>query len=316
MTGVTGHIGANLYPLLLEHGHDVRCLVRNTDAAIPSTIIGDISDELAVDELACGMDIVIHLAAKISISGNHNGEVWETNAIGTRNLSQACLRHRVRKLIHISSIHVYDPVPLDLELDETRPYVSKGTAYDRSKIDAELAVQMCAAEGLDTIILSPTSILGPNDTRPSLLGSAIIDIARGRLPALSPGGYDFVDVRDVARAILSAITNGTSGERYLLSGTWVSIKELARIIGEVNGTDVVQRTLPFGLLKLVTPFSEFAAKITGTEPRLTRESIHALQYSNRKISHARATAELNFTPRPLRETINDTLDYFREMGMI
>ena len=190
ITGVTGHVGSNIYPMLKEKGHEIRCLVRQSleDRPFPVEMVGDVTNEWAVDEFVQDLDVVIHLAAKISVSGDADGSVRATNFEGTKNIAHACLKHGIKRLIHFSTIHAYDPFPLDEPLDESRKLVVNGTAYDRSKIEGELAVMKCVAEGLDAVILTPTSIFGPNDYFPSLLGQAFIDIYNRTIPALVLGG--------------------------------------------------------------------------------------------------------------------------------
>jgi dihydroflavonol-4-reductase len=316
ITGVTGHVGSNLYPILLKQGHEIKCLIHRPDRNrhFHEEISGDVTNESDVDSFVQGCDVVIHLAAKISISGDPDGSVRNVNFQGTKNIAEACLKHGIKRLVHFGTIHAYDPFPLDEDLDESRTLVQNGTAYDRSKVDGELAIMQCVQDGLDAVILTPTSIFGPNDYSPSLLGQAIIDIYNGKLPALVPGGYDFVDVRDVAMGTVRAMESGIAGEKYLLSGTWLSVKELAKKIGSIGGVSVPQRVIPTTLVHALLPFFKLQSAITRKPPLITRESLLALVESNKRISSDKAAHTFGYRRTEIDQSIKDTLDWFRDQS--
>jgi len=318
ITGVTGHVGSNLYPMLVNKGYEIRCLLRNRveGRTFPVEVIGDVTNELDVDGFVKGLDVIIHLAAKISIDGDRDGSVRKINFIGTRNVAYACLKHGIKRLVHFGTIHSYDPFPLDQTLDESRKLAKNGTAYDRSKIEAELVVLQCVAEGLDAVILTPTSIFGPNDYFPSLLGQAIIDIYNGKIPALVPGGYDFVDVRDVASGAILAMEKGKSGEKYLLSGTWLSIKDLAAKIGMIGNVGVTQRVLPTRVLRVLLPFFRLQSFLANKPPLFTGESLKALMESNKFISSKKATDAFGYAKTDINQSIEDTLKWFKTQSSL
>ncbi len=318
ITGVTGHVGSNLYPILISLGHEIRCLIRDSieKRRFPDEIIGDITNESDVDVFVKGLDIVIHLAAKISISGDPDGSVRAVNYNGTKNIAQACLKYGVKRLIHFGTIHAYDPFPIDEPLDETRNLVVNGTDYDRSKVEGELAVMQCVAKGLDAIVITPTSIFGPNDFSPSLLGQAIINIHNRKIPALVPGGYDFVDVRDVAMGTVKAMESGKSGEKYLLSGTWLSVKELAMKIGSIGGVPVTQRVVPTAIMNAFLPIFRLQSVITHKPPLITKESLRALIESNKLISSEKAVQEFGYEKTLIDDSIKDTLDWFTSQSKL
>jgi len=321
ITGANGHIGCNITRLLLEEGHELRLLVHQRQDSVAELgaelVRGDVTDAAAMAGLVRGMDAVVHTAGRISIDGDRDGSLSRVNAVGTRTVVGACLSERVGRLVHFSSIHTYDPFPLDQPLDETRPPVShRASAYDRSKLEADQAVLAGVAQGLGAVMVAPTSVIGPNDHYPSLLGQAVIDIVRGRMPVLVPGGYDFVDVRDVARGVMAALTRGRAGEKYLLSGHYLTIRELAALIGQASGRRAPQTVLPTWLLRGLVPVFRGVARAGGKPPLLTEESLRALIESNPQVSSRKAADELGYTRTPAAETIGDTIAWFRQAGRL
>jgi len=321
ITGANGHVGCNLARLLIERGHDLRLVVhqqRHALAGLEAEIVqGDVTDRASMAAAFRGMDAVIHAAARISIDGDRDGSLARVNADGTRTVVEACLAEGVGRLVHFSSIHTFDPFPLDQPLDESRPPVSDHASdYDRSKLAADDAVRAGVTAGLDAVIVAPTSVIGPNDFYPSLLGQAVIDIVRGRMPVLVPGGYDFVDVRDVAAGTAAALERGRTGEKYLLSGQYLTIRELSGLLGSASGRRTPQAVLPMALLRGLVPMMRGVARVIGKPPLLTEESLRALAESNPNITPARAERELGYSRRPAVETIADTVAWFREAGRL
>ena len=264
-----------------------------------------------MDDFVKGVEVVIHLAAKISIDADPTGMVRRINVEGTRNVVEACKKHGVKKLIHFSSIHAFNPYPLEATLDENRELrIKDASDYDQSKIDSEKLVFEAAKEGLNACIIAPTSVFGPNDFYPSLLGQAILDIYKRKIPMLIPGGYDFVYVDDIVHGTISAIEKGRKGEKYLFSGHYLSIQQLAKLIGELGNVQVTKRVLPFWVLRLLIPFFKLQSTLTRKQALFTRESLKALKESPRKISSAKAEKELGYHKTPSRKAFQQTLEWF------
>lgn len=322
ITGGSGHLGTVLLPLLLGQGHRLRLLVhQRTDGLAQEGVEhvqGDLLDAGAVDRLVAGCDAVLHLAARISIDSANDPLVRRVNVDGTRHLVEAAVRHRVRRMVHLSSIHSYDSRPLHLPLNETRgPARADAAVYDRSKAEADTVVQQAiAGHGLSALILAPTSVIGPPDPRPSLMGRAIADLHDGRVPLLPPGGFDFVDVRDVAAVVATAVTANPAGTKYLLSGRYLSLRALAETIGRLTGRRSAPRTAPPWLLRGLVPLFGLQARLTGRPPLMTREALNTLLEGHTDIRSDRARAELGFRPRPIEDTLADTLDWMRGAGML
>jgi len=321
VTGANGHVGVNLCKALLDLGHEVYALShKNTQGLKDLPVIlmkGDVLDPRSLSLLLNKIDIVYHLAARISISGDQDGMVRRINLEGTQNILNCALDNNVKRFIHFSSIHAFQQFPQNQLLDETRPLVDlKGFAYDISKASGERAVLEAVNKGLNAVILSPTAIIGPSDPQPSLIGNAVLQFYHRKIPSLVPGGYNWVDVRDVVTGAVSAISKGRTGEKYLLAGHWHSLTEFSGLIQHHSGKKTVKTILPFWLARVGLPFIHFYSTVTGSKPLYTSESLTILSEGNALISHAKAKEELGFTPRPFSDTIRDLLEWFGQQGYL
>ena len=315
VTGANGHVGANLCRSLLAEGHQVKALVHHHSDSIKGLnlelVHGSLKDLEALRALCKSTEIVFHLAAMISIDGQKE-KLLEVNVEGTKNLIKVIQENGVRRLIHFSSIHALSHFPLDQPMDETRPLVMVGpTWYEITKSRAEKIVLDATSSGLDAVIINPTAIVGPNDFKPSLVGTVLIRLYKNSLPALVPGGYDWVDVRDVVQGAIAAMDKGRKGERYILSGKWISVRDLAMLVEKVTGKRVNRFMIPTSVAKIGVPFIKAYAKITSQEPLYTVESLRTLVEVNTMISHKKASIELGYSPRNFEVTIRDTMDWFK-----
>ena len=200
-------------------------------------------------------------------------------------------------------------------LDESRELnLDSEFDYDRSKAEGEKMVISAAGSGIEVIVLNPTAIIGPYDHWPSLLGRAIINFYKGKIPALVEGGYDWVDVRDIVDAIIAAISGGRPGEKYMLSGHWKSMRELAATIEKCGGAKAPSFKVPFSVAMAGAGILNFF--LQGKERLFTPVSLESLQNSHKNISHNKAAKELNYKPRPFDDTIADTIDWFRKNNFL
>jgi len=321
ITGANGHVGVNLCKALLDLGHEVRALVhKNTEGLEKIDVIifkGDLLDEASLIPFLDGAEIVFHLAAKISITGDTSGSVRAINTEGTRSMLELSKKLGIRRFIHFSSIHAFSQEPHDQILDEGRPLVGVDAfAYDRSKADGERIVMNAAKEGFDAFVLSPTAIVGPMDYEPSLMGKALLQLYHRQIPALVPGGYNWVDVRDIVQAAIYSIDHGKKGEKYLLAGHWHSLPEVARLIEKHTGKKTVRSVMPFWLAWIGLPFITLYSRLSGRIPLYTRESLKIIINGSKRISHEKAALELAFNPRSIDETIHDVMKWFETNGYL
>lgn len=321
VTGATGHLGANLVRALLGGGHRVRALVYGAPVGLEGLALervpGDVLDPATLRPAFDGVEVVYHLAARISISGDHGGLVTRTNVHGVRHVAEAALAARVRRMVHVSSIHAF-ALDTPITIDERSPRATdplREPAYNLSKYAGELTLRRVIDRGLDATIVNPTAIMGPFDYLPSRLGRTLIQLYRRTLPALTPGAFDFVDVRDVARSVIAATDRGRTGENYILGGRTYDLDAFARIVHQVTRRPGPPLNVPMPLARVVAPLFELGGRLTGTEPLYTRESLLALR-TTAEVCHDKATRELGHDPRPFVETIRDAYVWFARAGMI
>lgn len=322
LTGATGHLGGAIVRTLHARQYTIRALVRTEppdifDGIPIEWVTGDLLDEHALEQLTTSCDALIHSAGLISISGEQGGKVRETNVEGTGKVMQAAQKNGIKRVVHISSIQAYQQTPSHLPLDETHAKTSDNSfAYDRSKRDGEHLALSFASERMEVIVVNPTSIIGPYDYKPSRMGKALIQMWQGKIPFVLKGGTDFCDARDLAHAIVNGLTMGRSGESYLLSGHWHSLKELGELVEHHarHGKKTIALPLVFAWIGL--PFTTLASIMTGKEPVITREAIVAVRDGNRHISSAKAIRELGYTPRPFENMVRDVCDWFLKNGYL
>lgn len=321
VTGASGHVGGNLVRLLLEQGHKIRVLHHIDNRSFKGLDVevfrGDILDKGSLFPIFRNVDIVFHAAALISLSMRDWKHLEAVNVCGTRNVVEACISCNVGRLVHFSSIHALSQEPLEIQIDESRKYVDfRGSPpYDRSKAHGEMEVLKGVDKGLDAVIIRPTGIIGPFDYKPSHTGRMLLSLAGGRLPALVKGGFDWVDVRDVVSSTLRAAIKAPSGSKYILSGHWVSLKDMAEVVERQTGVPSPLLILPVWVAEIGVPFITAFSKIVRREPLYTRVSLMAVK-SNMSISHTKAASELNYSPRPFEKTISDTLEWFSKFNYI
>ena len=319
LTGATGHLGMAVLHELHAQGYIVRVLARNAFpfASDVEVVHGDIHQPDELVALMKGCEALIHCAARISIDGDPRGDVYRTNVDGTRSVMHAAKQCGIRRVIHISSVHVFQQVPLNETLDEQRQLVDHtASAYDRSKrLGQEIALSMNTKD-MEVLVMNPTGIIGPYDYKPSRAGRMIIDMVKRRWAFLMKGGFDFCDSRDVAHAIVNALQMGSAGESYLLSGKWYSLHDIAAILSTTTSVPIRTVLIPTTIVKAVLPFVKLYGRVSGTAPVFTGEALDAVLTGNRSISHAKAQQALRFSPRPLEETLKDTVGWFEENGYL
>jgi dihydroflavonol-4-reductase len=321
VTGASGHIGNCLVRELLASGNQVSVFVHRSDFGLGKLGVeilkGDILDPDTVDKFCRGVDIVYHLAVRISIDNKEHDLVYRNNVKGTENVIHACLKNKVRRMVHFSSIHAYQAFPLDRVLDESRPLVDRADMiYDISKADSERMVAEAAKKDIDAVIVNPTAVIGPFDFKGSYLGQALKKIYRNKLPMLVKGGYDWVDVRDVVQGAIAAAEKGRRGESYLLSGHYYTLVELSEMIGKVTGRKTPKHAVPMFAARIGRPFVALYALLKREHPLYTKESLSVLKNSPVKISSEKASKELDYHPRSLEETLKDTFAWYKEQGLI
>jgi dihydroflavonol-4-reductase len=323
VTGATGHIGNVLVRRLIERGEKVRALILPNDDLTPlrdldlELFIGDILDPKSVCRAMMGADRVFHLAGMISIMPGQAALLEKVNVNGTANMLECARKMGVKRFIYTSSIHALGCVPHGQTINEEicfNPDRAMGD-YDKSKARASLLVQEASRNGLDTVIVCPTGVIGPFDYKQSEMGTLIENTVRGRLAFSVNGAYDFVDVRDVADGQIAAGENGKSGSTYILSGEHITIDELLKTACKSAGRKVPILRIPMAVAKAAAKFTPTYYSMARQKPQFTPYSLETV-CSNSNVSHHKATSELGYQPRSIRESIIDTIQWLRERGRL
>lgn len=321
ITGASGHIG-NVLCRLLQDAHEVTAFYRSDDKALTDLncklVQGDLQNRSDLEKAFEGAQVVIHCAAKISINGDPDGSVFRTNVGGVQNVLDVAIESGVEKIVHLSSSHAVQEQPRAEPCDETRAYKREGDfAYDYSKATGEqLMLKAFKAGKIKGCVVRPSSVVGPFDFKPSELGKALLDFKAEKIPILPPGGYNFVDVRDVAQAIINAVSLGRNGEVYFLTGKYHTIKEVAGFVHQVTGAKVPKRVLPYWVMLVALPFVKLQGRIVKRAPQFTIDSISALKNGHPNIVNDKAKSELNLNERPMTATLNDFFKWNEDRNAI
>ena len=318
VTGGTGHFGTCLTAELLRRGEHVRVLVRPGRGSLVSqgaeAVEGDVAREETLTPFfdRTGFDSVtlLHCAAMITIASKEDRRVWDVNVNGTENVMCLARRAGVERVVYVSSVHAIPERPHGetiCEVDDFSPHLVHGQ-YARSKAAAAQRALDHAWEGLNVSIVHPSGIIGPGDHgRRNHMVRTIRAMASGRIPVSMEGGYDFVDVRDVAEGILACEEYGQAGECYILSGHYVKVKELLSTICRLKGRRENRIELPHGLVRRIAPIAERLSLLAGDHaPLLTPYSVYTL-HANGRFSHEKASRVLGYRPRGIVESIRDSL---------
>ena len=315
VTGACGHLGGTLVRLLERTGAQVRGLrlpsEQARDRAHVTYYPGDVRDRDSLRPLFRGLAgrevVVFHTAAIVDISGEVTPQMHDVNVNGTKNILALCREYGVKRLVYVSSVHAIpekDGYAVLREVDSFSPQQVTG-GYAKTKAEATQAVLDAAAQGLDAVVVHPSGILGPFDGAENHLVQLVKEYAGGKLPACVKGGYDFVDVRDVAAGCLAAAEKGRSGQCYILSNRHYEVQEVLAMAKTLcHGRRLP--VLPMWMAQAAEPLLGWVARVKKQRPLYTKYSLYTLR-SNDRFDHGKATAELGYRPRDLRQTVRDTL---------
>lgn len=321
VTGAAGHLGGTILRLLQSRENKILGLLRTGDHPVvqsPSIryIYGDVCKletlkPLFADSRSQNL-IVIHTAGLISIAGKVSPAVREVNVTGTANMIKLAQRYRVGRFVYVSSVHaIQEPAGGGIirEPEHFSPDLVTG-GYAKTKAEATQLVLDASRQGLPSVVVHPSGIIGPCDTGRNHLNQLVVDYLRGKLPVCVSGGYDFVNVRDAAQGCLLAAEHGRPGQCYIINGQYLSIYELLTKAGQFGHRNPPKR-IPMPLAKLAAPVIQAAARLQNRRPLYTSYSLYTLT-SNSKFSRERAEIELGYQPRRIEETIRDTVHWLLE----
>ena len=327
ITGISGFLGRNLtiellkqkdiqiVGLVLPNENGLEFYEHHDNIKLMKGNILNKDDIIAfLSTPASGDKYLIHAAGKISVYKKNDPLTTEINVVGTRNVIDACVDKNFKKVIYVSSV---DSVPKDRKskdvIYEPKQYnVDKVYGvYSKSKVEANnIVLDAVKSNNLNACIVLPSAIMGPNDPFNAPINSAIRRFLNDKLPAITRGGYDIVDVRDVVKGILQVIDRGRSGESYLLTGHYVTVEGLIEEAARAANKKPVKNKVPHFVIKAVSPFIERHAKKHNKAPLFTGFSMDCLM-QNSNYSYKKANEELGYNPRPLEETMKDTIEWMR-----
>jgi dihydroflavonol-4-reductase len=323
VTGATGFVGSAVARVLLARGHQLRLLARpssdrrNLAGLDAEVVAGDLTDPGSLARAAAGCRYVVHVAADYRFWVPDPEPMLRANVEGTRAIMRAAQAAGVERIVHCSSVAALGLTADDSPADETTPVDPANliTTYKRSKYLAEQAVlAFVRDENLPAVVVNPAAPVGPRDIKPTPTGKMIRDAANGRIPAYLETGLNIVHVDDVAEGHALALERGRIGERYILGGENLRLQEILALVAEVAGRRAPTLRLRESWVWPVALVMEGLARVTGIPPSVTRDH---LRMARKKMffSSAKATAELGYRPRPVREAIEDSVAWFRANGL-
>ena len=322
LTGPDGVLGNNLVRQLLESNYSVRVLIQKGRTApmldpLPvEQFFGDILSREDVSSAVDGCDVVIHAAAKTDTWPCQDESYWLVNVEGTRNLVDAARGAGVKRFLHIGTANSFGPGSKEKPGTESNPYVADRYKLDyiSSKYRAHQLVLEEVKKGLDAVILNPTFMIGPYDTKPSS-GAMIIAVQSGKVPGFPKGGRNFVYVKDVAKAVVNAISLGRTGESYLLGHENLHYRDIFARMAEATGVKPPRMAMPDFITlfygRLMTLLAKTFRFCPGVNYRLALISTEEHFYSA-----AKAVDELKMPQTPIEEALADAVKWFRENGYL
>ena len=317
ITGGTGYVGLALVKHLVSEGENIRLFLLEDHPCLDGIecekFIGNICNPDDVNKCFEGAETVYHIAGVVDISGKKEELMWKVNVEGTRNVVEGCKKCGVKNLIYVSSIDTYPDKFGTEEKTELSHYSEVGltSGYAITKAIATQIV-LDAKDDLKVCCVQPTGVLGPDDYMGSSLGAMMDLFIKGLFPvSMNFGRYNFVDNRDMAKAMYNAVKMGKSGECYILGGEVITVDQLMGYMAESLGRKKPSIKISKGLIKPLVPVISKAMDLAKLPPMLNKFSLSKLE-ENCNFSNDKAKRELGFSPRPASETVRDTVLWRQE----
>jgi dihydroflavonol-4-reductase len=329
VTGATGFVGSHVARVLAEQGADLRLLVRSTSnpknilALKADRVIGDLRHADSLEQAIAGCDVVFHVAADYRLWVHDPEQMYRSNVEGTRAVLEAARKNRVRRLVYTSSVATMGFSPNGQPADETSPVSLDHMIghYKRSKFMAEqlaLEAGKCntGQRGMDVVVVNPTTPVGEQDIKPTPTGRIIVDFLKKRFPAYVDTGLNLVDVDELARGHVAALENARSGERYILGGENLTLKQILDKLAAITGLPSPKVRIPYALAFATGVVDEvITGRVLHREPRAT---IEAVRMSRRKmfVTSAKAERELGWKVIPVDDALRRAVEWFRAHAYI
>src|SRR5277367_4063229 len=322
LTGATGFVGHHVARELAAQGASLRLLVRkssnlaNLEGIAGETHIGDLADPDTIKPALKDCDALVHVAADYRLWIPDPAAMYRANVDGTRELLRLAREARVPRVVYTSSVATMHFRTDGIVVNEDTPVSLNDMVghYKRSKFLAEQEAIAAAQKGQQVMILNPTTPIGPNDAKPTPTGRIFVDFLKGKFPAYVDAGLNLVDVTEVARTHVAALTQGEAGRRYILGGENLTLKQILDRMSAITGIASPKIRIPFAIAAIYAFFEEgITGRIRGREPRATMDEV---RMGRKKMfaSSARAQRELGFRVVPVHPAMCAAIDWFRAHG--
>ena len=322
LTGATGFVGSHVARTLAEKGADLRLLVRtnsnkkNLDDLKADLVTGDLRDSGSLEKGIAGCDVVFHVAADYRLWVRDPDEMYRANVEGTRAILEAARKANIRRVVYTSSVATMGFTSNGQPADEKSPVSLANMIgpYKRSKFMAEQVAIEAARAGQDVVIVNPITPVGERDIKPTPTGRIVIDFLKKKFPAYVDTGLNLVDVRECALGHVAALEKGRSGERYVLGGENLTLKQILDKLAVITGLPSPRVRVPYVLALATGVVDELVTgRILGREPRA---SIDAVRMGRKKMfaSSAKAEHELGWKVMPVDDALLRAVDWFRQNG--
>ena len=322
LTGATGFVGHHVAHALAAQGAELRMLVRkssnmaNLEGIAGDTHVGDLSQPETLRPALAGCDAVMHVAADYRLWIPDPAAMYKANVEGTRELLRMAREAHVPHFVYTSSVATMHFRTDGIVINEDTPVSLKDMVghYKRSKFLAEREAIAAAQGGQHVMILNPTTPIGPNDAKPTPTGRIFVDFLNGKFPAYMDTGLNLVDVAEVARTHVAALTVGKPGKRYILGGENLTLKQILDKMSAITGIPSPKMKIPFFVAATYAFFEEWiTGRMRGREPRATLEEVR-MGRKKMYASSARAQQELDFRILPIYPAMRAAIDWFRANG--
>jgi dihydroflavonol-4-reductase len=322
VTGATGFLGSHVARQLLKQGADLRLLVRSTsrtdniDDLSSERVIGDLRDVASLKRAMDGCEYVFHVAADYRLWSVNGQELYDSNVDGTRNILKAARESGTRRIVYTSSVATMGFGNNGRMANESTPVTLANMIgdYKRSKFMAEQLVLGAARGGQDVVVVNPTTPIGERDIKPTPTGRIVVDFLKRRFPAYVDTGLNLVDVIDCADGHLLAMEKAVPGERYILGGENLTLKQILDMLAAITGIPSPSIRMPYAVAYATGVVDTLVTgKMRQREPRVTLDSVR-MGRKRMFVTSAKAERELGWNPAPVDRALRRAVDWFRANG--
>ena len=322
VTGATGFVGSHVARSLADQGAELRLLVRptsrtaNLEGIAGERVTGDLREPESLRKAMAGCEAVFHVAADYRLWTRDPQQMYRSNVEGTRNIIQAAQEAGVRRVVYTSSVATMGFTSNGHLADENSP-VELGDMighYKRSKFQAEQVALEAGRTGVDVVVVNPTTPVGERDIKPTPSGRVIVDFLKRKFPAYVDTGLNLVDVAEVAHGHIAALEKGRRGERYILGGENLTLKQILDKLAAITGLPSPRVKLPYAVA-MATGIVDTAVNglLLRREPRAT---VDAVRMGRKKmfVSSAKAERALDWKVVPVNDALRRAVEWFRSHG--